>query len=49
MRFKIKMKRNTNKKIGKEWKYETINFFRKVRRNEEVILLRKKRVIHTNE
>ena len=32
------MKWNTNKKIEKEWKYETINFFGKVRRNEEEIL-----------
>ena len=37
MRFKIKMKRNTNKKIGNEWKDETIIFFGKVRRNKEEI------------
>ena len=42
MKFKIKMKRGTNKKIGKECKDETINFFGKVRRNKEEIRQRKK-------
>ena len=37
MKFKIKMKRNKNIKIEKEWKDETINFFGKVRRNKEEI------------